>query len=145
MIAVDTNVLVHAHRAESEHHEKALTRLSGLAEGEIPWGLPVFCLGEFVRLVTHTRVFVPPSTLEQALSALDGFLGSPSVRVLMPGPRFLRIFVDCVREGDARGNLAFDAMIAAVCLEHGARELVTLDRDFARFSQLSIVALAPPA
>jgi toxin-antitoxin system PIN domain toxin len=141
LIAVDTNVLVYTHRAESEHHAKALARLTGLTEGDIPWGLPVFCLGEFVRVVTHARVFAPPSTLEQALAALDGFLASPSVRVLMPGPRFARIFADCMRGGDARGNLAFDAQIAAVCLEHGAREMLTLDRDFARFPQLSILPL----
>lgn len=141
MIAVDTNVLVHAHREGSEQHSQALARLRTLAEGVVPWGLPVFCLGEFVRVATHPRVFVPPSTLDQALGALDSLLASPSVRVLDPGPRYPQLFAECLRGGDARGNLAFDAQIAAVCLEHGARELLTLDRDFARFPGLSVVGL----
>jgi len=66
---------------------------------------------------------------------------SPSVRVLVPGARYPQIFAACLRAGDARGNLAFDAQIAAVCLEQGARELLTLDRDFARFPELTLAAL----
>ena len=141
MIAVDTNVLVHAHREESEQHRAALSRLTQLAEGDIPWGLPVFCLAEFVRVVTHPRIFAPASPLERALEFVERVLAAPSVRMLHPGPRYPKLFVESVRAGDARGNLAFDAQIAAVCLEHGARELITLDRDFARFPQLSIAAL----
>ena len=141
MIAVDTNVLVHAHREESEQHRAALSRLTQLAEGDIPWGLPVFCLAEFVRVVTHPRIFAPASPLERALEFVERVLAAPSVRMLHPGPRYPKLFVESVRAGDARGNLAFDAQIAAVCLEHGARELITLNRDFARFPQLSIAAL----
>jgi toxin-antitoxin system PIN domain toxin len=141
LIAVDTNVLVHAHREESEQHRAALSRLTQLAEGDIPWGLPVFCLAEFVRVVTHPRIFAPASPLERALEFVERVLAAPSVRMLHPGPRYPKLFVESVRAGDARGNLAFDAQIAAVCLEHGARELITLDRDFARFPQLSIAAL----
>jgi hypothetical protein len=141
VIAVDTNVLVNAHRKELADHRSCLDRLRGLAEGLTPWGLPVFCLAEFVRVVTHPRVFDPPSSLDAALEALEGLLASPTVRVLEPGARFWRLLERCLRQGDARGNLAFDAQIAAACLEHGAREILTLDRDFARFEELKIVAL----
>lgn len=139
MIAVDTNVLIHAHREELEHHAPALERLRRLAEGELPWGIPVFCLGEFLRVVTHPRVFAPPSPLERALEALASLLESPTVRLLCPGPRFPGLLARCTRQGDARGNLAFDAQIAAVCLENGASRLMTLDRDFARFPELEVV------
>lgn len=141
MIAVDTNLLVHAYREESEHHRDALGRLTKLGEGNLPWGLPVFCMAEFVRVMTHPRIFSPTSPLERALEFIERLLAAPSVRVLQPGPRYPRLFVECVRTGDARGNLAFDAQIAAVCLEHGARELITLDRDFSRFPQLSVLPL----
>ncbi|MFQ5680378.1 MAG: TA system VapC family ribonuclease toxin, partial [Gemmatimonadota bacterium] len=133
MIAVDTNVLVHAHRAGLPGHERALAWLRHLAEGKEPWGIPVFCLGEFVRVTTHPRVLDPPSTLEEALAALEGLLESPTVRVLGPGPSYPELFAEAVRAGDARGNLAFDAQIHAVCREQGASRLLTLDRDFARF------------
>lgn len=92
-------------------------------------------------MVTHPRLFDPPSTLDEALAVLARLAASPTLRLLHPGPRFLGLFEECLREADARGNLAFDAQIAAVCLEHGARDLLTLDRDFLRFRKLRIAAL----
>lgn len=142
MIAVDTNVLVYAHRPSLREHDRALLWLRHLAEGNLPWGLPVFCMGEFVRIATHPRILDPPSTLQEALGALDGLLQSPSVRVLIPGPQYAALFRDALQAADARGNLVFDAQIAAVCRENGATRLLTLDRDFARFPGLRIVSLA---
>ena len=68
MIAVDTNILVYAHRKELPDHALALSRLTELAQGRTPWAMPVFCLGEFLRVVTHPRIFDPPSTLDEALA-----------------------------------------------------------------------------
>jgi toxin-antitoxin system PIN domain toxin len=129
-------VLISAHRAELPRHLAARSALRNLAEGPQPWGLPVFCIAEFVRVVTHLRVFEPPTSLEQALRFVAALLAAPTLRLLSPGPRFPELFELCARQGDARGNLAFDAQIAAVCLEHGARDLWTLDRDFSRFPDL---------
>lgn len=140
MIAVDTNVLVQAHREGLAQHERALAWLRALAEGKLPWGIPVFCLGEFVRVVTHPRVLEPPSTLAQALEALTGLLESPTLRVLSPGPRYVELLAEAVRAADARGSLAFDAQIAGVCREQGASRLLTFDRDFARFPGIRVVS-----
>jgi hypothetical protein len=125
-------------------HRQALTWVTRLAESPTPWALPVFCLGEFVRVVTHPRVFAPPSTLNEALAALDSILSSPSVRLLLPGERYPAFLEGCLREGDARGNLVFDAQIAALCREHGVERLLTEDRDFARFTWLTILPLSDP-
>ena len=141
MIAIDTNVLVYAHRQQLPQHNRALLWLRHLAEGRIPWGIPVFCLGEFVRVVTHPRVLDPPSTLTEALDALEGVLHSPTARVLAPGLSYPEIYRETVLAADARGNLAFDAQIAAVCREHGAHKLLTLDRDFTRFTGIQVVSL----
>ncbi len=141
MIAVDTNVLVYAHRSGVRQHGGALAWLRHLAEGNVPWAIPVFCLGEFIRVVTHPRVLDPPSTLDQALTALRSVLASPTARVLSPGPRYPTLFEEAVREADARGNLAFDAQIAAVCRERGATRLLTLDRDFTRFPGLRVISV----
>jgi hypothetical protein len=144
VIAVDTNVLVHAQRPGRPEHAPALAWLQHLATGPIPWGLPVFCLGEFLRVVTHPRLFDPPTPVADALAALEGLIASPSVRVLLPGSGFPRLLAECVRRGDARGNLVFDAQIAALCLEHGATDLLTCDRDFARFPGLRLRTLDEP-
>jgi len=133
MIAVDTNVLVAAHRSEHPQHEKAMARLREIAEGDAPWGLPVFCIGEFLRVVTHPKVFTPPSSLEVAVDLIDRLIESPGLRLLLPSERSWGRFRSALLTGSARGNLVFDAQTAAVCEEHGAIDLVTGDRDFSRF------------
>lgn len=141
MIAVDTNILVYAHRTETPQHQAALEWLTRLAEGTMAWGLPVFCIGEFIRITTHPRIFNPPSTLGQACGALAGLFASPTLRVLFPGLSYSTLLMDAVQQADARGNLAFDAQIAAVCQEAGCLRLLTLDRDFARFPQLKLISV----
>jgi toxin-antitoxin system PIN domain toxin len=146
VIAIDTNILVHAHREEMPLHVEALALVRSLAEGDGPWGVPAPCLAEFVRVVTHARVFKPPTELNVAFDFLDRLMESPSARLLLPGPKFLDIFRKRAERAAASGNLAFDAQIAAICIETGATEIVTADRDFARFEGLtprSIVASPP--
>jgi uncharacterized protein len=142
LIAVDTNVLIYAHRRESSLHEVALRKITGLAEGDTPWGLPVFCFGEFVRVVTHLRVFNPPSSLSVALDFLAHLMMSPQLRLLSPSDQFPNAFSAACRSAGVRGNLAFDAQIAAVCREHGVDQLLTADRDFARFKRLNVMSVA---
>jgi hypothetical protein len=112
MIAVDTNVLVYAHRAETALHQAATRKLVELAAGRGLWGLPVFCAGEFIRVVTHRRVFNPPSTLEEAIQFLERVVAAPGCRILRPEAGFFELLTTVAREADARGNLAFDAQIA---------------------------------
>jgi len=100
-----------------------------------------FCIGEFVRVVTHPKLFNPPHTINEACEAISRLLESPSLCVLVPGVGYLALFCDAVREVDAAGNLAFDAQIAAVCRESGVSLLITEDRDFARFPGVKTRAL----
>ena len=141
MIAVDTNILVYAHRAELAKHEPAAAKLVALAEGPAAWALPVFCLGEFLRVVTHPRLFDPPFTAAEACRALERVLSSPSLEVISPGPSFPELLAEAVQEADAVGNLAFDAQIVALCRESGVRVLLTEDRDFDRFPSFPTVRL----
>jgi toxin-antitoxin system PIN domain toxin len=141
VIAVDTNVLVYAHREELAYHRPARARLTALAEGAARWAIPVFCLGEFLRVVTHPRLFDPPSTADDACEAMARILESPSVQVLQPGERFWTLLAQAVRQARATGNLAFDAQIVALCREAGASALLTEDRDFDRFPEFKTVRL----
>jgi toxin-antitoxin system PIN domain toxin len=135
---VDSNVLVKAHREEATKHDAAVQALRELTEGPAAWSIPVFVLGEFLRVVTHPRVFAPPSSIEQALAFVDSLLDSPSARLLAPGPRYRATFTQVVADAGATGNLVFDAQIAAVCLEQGATTILSDDRDFRRFSGLTV-------
>ena len=71
MIAVDTNILVHAHREESPKHVAAHARVVALAESSSRWAISVLCIGEFVRVITHPRLFDPPYSAHEACEALD--------------------------------------------------------------------------
>ena len=141
MKALDTNVLIHAHRKEMSKHVEANLLLHNLAEGTKPWGLPVFCLGEFLRVVTHPRVFTPPTTIRNALAALDELLQSPAVSLLLPGDRYWSCLHDVISQGQASGNVVFDAQIVAVCLEHGIDFLISEDRGLKRFENENIQVL----
>ncbi|MDP2956825.1 MAG: PIN domain-containing protein [Longimicrobiales bacterium] len=138
MRAVDTNVLVFAEITSSGHHVRALALLRELAEGPWPWAIPWPCVYEFLRVVTHPRVFHPPVPLDRALSDLGRILSSPSLRLLSETPRHAEIMGGVLRAARAEGNLIHDAHIAALCLEHGVAEILTGDRDFARFPGLRV-------
>lgn len=142
MIAVDTNILIYADRAELPLHDVALTALKRLAEGAEAWAIPVFCIGEFLRVVSHPRVFDPPTPVAEAWSSINALLDSPSARLLTPGPAFVALLGQQLEQSGVSGNLVFDAQIAAVCLEHGVRTLLTEDRDFSRFRALQTQSLA---
>jgi len=144
VIAVDTNVLVYAHREKRPQHQQPLMSRIALAEGAWHWALPVFCLGEFVRVVTHPRIFTSASSLQAALDAINGLLKSPSLRILSPSERFLELFQQCLLSVDARGNVALDAQIAAVCREHSVTRLLTMVGNFARFPSIETVAISTP-
>jgi toxin-antitoxin system PIN domain toxin len=141
VIAVDTNVLVYAHREESPRHERALEAVAGFAEGDEPWGLPVFVVSEFLRVVTHPRVYSPPTSRPAALATVDALLASPTVRMLTPGDRFWPLFKAAVEEGQATGNRIFDAQLVAICREHGVATILSEDRDFRRFPSISLQTL----
>jgi toxin-antitoxin system PIN domain toxin len=126
-----------ARRGELPEHEVAADLLRSLAEGQETWALPWPCVYEFLRVVTHPRVFDPPTNLEVALEDLSSLLSSPSLVLLGEGPRHLRQLHQTASSARVFGNLVHDAHIAALCIEHGVAELLTRDRDFARFAGLA--------
>ncbi|MDH3524350.1 MAG: PIN domain-containing protein [Acidobacteriota bacterium] len=138
MRAIDTNVLVYAEITSCRHHRRALELVTELAEGVQPWALPWPCAYEFLRVVTHSRVYHPPVPLARALSDLRRVLGSPSLTLLAETHRHVEVMAAVLESSQASGNLVHDAHIAALCLEHGVSELLTGDRDFARFGALRV-------
>jgi uncharacterized protein len=137
--AIDTNVLIYAEVESNSHHAAALRLLKTLAEGALPWAIPWPCIYEFLRVVTHPRVFHPPVPLHVALDDLRSILASPSLVLLAETERHGALFDGLIRQAGATGNLIHDAHIAALCLEHGASELLTRDRDFSRFKSLRVI------
>lgn len=137
MIAVDTNLLVYAHREDSPHHARALELIEGLATGRAAWAIPWPCVHEFLAVVTHPRIYQPPSSMDTALAAVAALTESPRVHLLAEGSDHAEILATLLRPGVV-GPRVHDARIAAICLSHGIDTLWSADRDFSWFPALKV-------
>lgn len=138
MIAVDTNLLVYAHREDSAHHEIASEALVSLVSEPSPWALPMQCLIEFVGIVTHPRIYAPPTPLDVALEAVDALVRLDTTRVLCEGPEDWPVIAAAFRRARVRGPRVHDARVGAVCRDHGVTEILTADRRFPRIAGLRV-------
>jgi hypothetical protein len=136
LIAVDTNILVYAHRSDSPWHAAAATCLRDLAEGAGSWAIPWPCLHEFVAIVTHERIYSPATPLPQALEQTAAWLEAPGLILCNESPGYWSVFMQVAVRAKIAGPRIHDARIAALCIHHGVRELWTADRDFGRFADL---------
>jgi toxin-antitoxin system PIN domain toxin len=137
VIAVDTNILVYAHRADAPFHEPALRALRSLAEGTRLWAIPWPCVHEFLAKVTHARIFADPTPLERAIEQVAEWLRSPSARTIAEAEGYFETLSNVLVDARINGAKIHDARIAALCLTHGVSELWTADRDFSRFPHLT--------
>ena len=139
MRAVDTNILVYAHRREGAEHERASKLLEELAEGEEAWAIPWPCIYEFFSVVTNARIWKErASTPSQAWEQIAAWTSSPTVRLLSETDEFVGVLEALLKRGRVRGPVVHDARVAALCLAHGVEVLLTRDRDFSLFPELEL-------
>ena len=137
MIAVDTNLLVYAHRREARAYKTAYNVLRELSEGERVWAIPWPCCYEFFSVVTNRRIWresvTPP---ERAWAQLEAWTSSPSNQLIGETDDFLSVLKGFVQRPRVRGAVVHDARVAAICIAHGVEMLLTRDRDFSLFPEL---------
>ncbi len=137
MVAVDTNILIYAHREEyNEIHELAVALLRPFVEGREQWAIPYPCAHEFISVVTHPKVFEKPTPVAEALDVLADFANSAGFHWLSESPGYFEMLCNVAVPAKVQGGRIHDARIAALCLHHGVRELWTADRDFSMFPKL---------
>lgn len=137
MIAVDTNILIYAHRGAMGEHAVAKRVVSELAEGDVPWAIPWPCLYEFFSAVTNPRIWKEHATpREKAAAQIDAWLESPSLHLLGETSDFWPVLAGLMRRPRVFGPIIHDARIVAICLANGVETLLTRDRDFALFPEL---------
>lgn len=136
MIAVDTNLLVYAHREDSGWHDAAFARLEELATGPAAWALPWPCIHEFLAIVTHPQIYNPPTPLDLALDQVAAWLESPNLVLLAETAGYWDRLPGLVAAAQVSCAQIHDARVAALCLHHAIDELWTADRDFSRFPEL---------
>ncbi len=138
MIAVDTNILVYAHREDSPWHPEAQTAITALAEGPAAWAIPWPCIHEFLAIVTHPRIYRPPTPLAMALDQAAAWMESPRLVLLAEAGDHWEHLRELAATARIAGPQVHDARIAALCLAHGVSELWTAGRDFSRYGSLKL-------
>ncbi len=129
----DVNVLVYAHREETEGHERSTAWLVEMATGPEPFAISELTVHGFLRIVTNPRIFRPPSTRKQAMDFVDSLLARPGCCFIRPGPNHWSIFRELCERGGLKGKIVADAVHAALAIENGC-ECVTADTDCGRFA-----------
>ena len=136
MIAIDTNLLVYAHREDSEWHSPAREHLVALANSGNAWAIAWSSIHEFLAIVTHPRIYDPPTPQTTAFAAINAWQESPGLQLLHEGPGYFEKLERLCSSARVAGGKIHDARIAAICLNHGVTELWTADRDFSLFPEL---------
>jgi len=136
MIALDTNLLVHAHRKDASLHLEAKECVRQLAEGRAPWFICFHSLVEFYGIATHPKIWTDSSSPSDAANQIDAWRESPSLRVLMDQQTNMDELMAIAQSTKVVGPMIHDARIASCCISNGINELWTIDRDFSRFKAL---------
>jgi toxin-antitoxin system PIN domain toxin len=135
VVLPDANVLIYAHRKDTGHHEAARRWVETVLRSDRAYGVSELVLSAFIRIVTHPRIFNPPSPLDAALAFADEIVTPAHAVRIAPGPRHWDIFTSLCREANVKGNLVADALLAAIAIESGC-EWISTDGDYARFPGL---------
>ena len=135
MVLLDVNVLVNAMREDAPRHRGVRTYVESLRASPEPFGLSDVVLSGALRVLTHPRVFSPPTPAPIARDFITSLRASPNAVMVAPGTRHWDIFMSLLEQSGAVGNLVSDAWYAALAIEHGC-EWISDDTDFARFTGL---------
>jgi toxin-antitoxin system PIN domain toxin len=138
VIAVDTNILVYAHRTDSPFHTQARRGIEKLASSARQWAIPWPCAHEFFAVVTHPRIYRTPTPANTAFEQLRALESLPNLAFIAESDGYLSHLERLALSGKAQGGAIHDARIAAICLSHGIEELWSADRDFSRFPSLRV-------
>ena len=146
MIAIDTNILVYAHRRDLPQHAPALQAIQRLVADGRSWAVPWPCIHEFLAVVTNPRIFKTPTSTRTAISVASELGAQPHARLLGESQRHLDILDRLCLSAAVIGSKVHDARIAAICIGQGVSELWTADRDFSYFPELKTrnPLVAPP-
>jgi hypothetical protein len=140
MFVVDTNILVYAADQDSPFHDKCNALLEDWCRQSAAWYLTWGIFYEFLRVITHPRVFRKPWSIAEAWNFIEVIATSPSLGILIPGERHAKVASEIIKNMPSlSGNLLYDAKTAILMREHGIKTIYTRDTDFHRFPFLEPV------
>jgi uncharacterized protein len=133
---LDVNVVLAAHRDDHPDFDTTRTWLDQTIAASMPFAIVDLVAGAFLRIATNRRIFSIPTPVDDAFAYLKALRAQPAHVMLAPGPGHIALLEQLCTSAEASGDLIADAQLAAIALEH-ACELVSFDRDFARFPELN--------
>lgn len=136
MIAIDTNLLIYAHRESLPEHRAARRAIEEAANRADGWGIPLPCIAELWSVVTHPAAAKRPSRPEEVRDFIAA-LGEAGAIVLLPGASFGDRLMRLAQDLKVLGNGIFDLQVGLAALDGGANEIWTHDRRFKGLPGLS--------
>ena len=137
MIAVDTNLLVYAHRERTPQHKRARKAIELAASRSNGWGIASAALPEFWSVVTHPSADGRPSSPPHAAAYVRALTEAGAV-IWTPGPGFGERLLQAAADLGVSGPRIFDLQIALTAFEGGATELWTNDSRFVSVACLRV-------
>jgi toxin-antitoxin system PIN domain toxin len=138
LIAIDTNLLIYAHRTGVPEHSAARKAIERASHDPRGIGISLPCIAEFLSIVTHPLAAGVPSMPEQAEKFIASLVEQADVAILAPHPGFAARFLKWATTMAVTGPRVFDLQIAIIAAENGADEIWTHDKNFLRFKGLRV-------
>jgi predicted nucleic acid-binding protein len=138
VIAIDTNLLVYAHRAAAPQHSAARKVLENAFHDARGCGISLPCITEFWSVVTHPSAAGGPSTPALAHKFIRSLVEQARVHIWLPSDGFAHRFLQSAADRAVVGPRVFDLQIGMIALEQGADEIWTHDRNFLNLPGLRV-------
>ncbi|MFT4569454.1 MAG: toxin-antitoxin system PIN domain toxin [Hyphomicrobiaceae bacterium] len=139
MIAIDTNILIYAHRSGTDEHRAARRVIERAAGSGEEWGISLASVGEFWSIVTHPKAMGRPSTPTEASDFLTALAETAAMQTWVPGPGFGPRLLACACDLELSGVRIFDLQIALTAFDNGATQMWTHDVNFIRLPGLRVI------
>ena len=140
MFVVDTNILLYAADESMPEHDTCRGLLEEWRRQSPVWYLTWGIVYEFLRVVTHPRVFRNPWNINDAWGFIQALLASRGLKILVETRRHPESVEDVLKElSHISGNLVFDMHTAILMKEHGVARIYTRDTHFHRFPFLEVI------
>jgi hypothetical protein len=130
MIAIDTNLLVFAHRTQVSEHRAARKAIEKASMDSDGWGFTLTNLLEFWSIVTHPAAPPRPSTPAEASAFVQSLIRDADAQIWLPGEGFDQRLMQLGSKLRVSGPRIFDLTVALIALEAGAGEIWTHDFGF---------------
>jgi len=138
VIAIDTNLLVYAHRSGCPEHKQARLAIERAATNPRGWGIALPSFAEFWMVVTHPSCVGGPTEPAKARNFLASLLETGEPKVFLPGKAFGERLIQTAADLGVTGIRIFDLQIGLLAVENGATELWTHDAGFVPISKLTV-------